>query len=35
VTTTQMYVMYMLANGVTDSGWTLGPLAEIILQVVP
>jgi len=35
VTTTQMYVMYMLANGVTDSGWTLGPLGEIVLQVVP
>jgi len=35
VTTTQMYVMYMLANGVTDSGWTIGPLGEIILQVVP
>ena len=25
----------MLANGVTDSDWTLGPLGEIVLQVVP
>ncbi len=35
VTSTQLYVMYMLANGVTDSGWTIGPLGEIVLQVVP
>jgi len=35
VTSTQMYVMYMLADGVTDSGWNLGSLGEIVLQVVP
>jgi len=35
VTTTQMYIMYMLADGLTDTGWTIGPLAEIVLQVVP
>jgi len=35
VTNTQMYVMYILADGVTDSGWNLGSLGEIVLQVVP
>jgi len=35
VSNTQMFVMYILADGVTDSGWTLGPLGEIVLQVVP
>jgi len=35
VGTVQMYVMYILANGETDSGWALGPLAEVVLQVVP
>jgi hypothetical protein len=36
VESTQMYVMYILADGtVTDEDFTLGPLAEIVLQVVP
>jgi len=35
VSNTRIYVMYMLANGETDSGWNLGPLAEVVLQVVP
>jgi archaellum component FlaF (FlaF/FlaG flagellin family) len=29
----QLYVMYVLADGATDSGWNIGPLAEIVLQV--
>lgn len=40
VTNTQMYVMYILADGHTDNGiplddFTIGPLQEAILQVVP
>ena len=40
VTSTQMYVMYILADGQTDNGtpsddFTIGPLQEAILQVVP
>jgi len=35
VTSTQMYVMYILADGVTDSGWNLGALGEIVIQVLP
>jgi hypothetical protein len=36
VTNTQMYVMYLLAEGETDSSdFQIGPLGEIILQVVP
>jgi len=34
VTGSQMYVMYVLANGLTDNGFSVGPLAEIILQVI-
>jgi len=29
----QLYVMYILGQGVTSNGFTIGPLAEIILQV--
>ncbi len=40
VTNTQMYVMYLLADGHTDNGvpedeFAIGPLQEAILQVVP
>jgi archaellum component FlaF (FlaF/FlaG flagellin family) len=35
ITNTQMYVMYMLADGNTGNGWRLGPLTEVVLQVVP
>ena len=36
VTTTQLYVMYILADGTTTNGFTaLGPLSEVVLQVVP
>lgn len=35
ITDTRMYVMYVLADGSTGSGYTLGPLAEIVLQVSP
>jgi len=36
VTTTQMYVMYILADGTTNNGdLAIGPLAEIVLQVIP
>ncbi|WP_299290591.1 hypothetical protein [Nitrosopumilus sp.] len=36
VTTEQMYVMYLLAEGsVDDNSFTMGPLQEAILQVVP
>ena len=40
VTTTQMYVMYILADGRTDNVnpddyFTIGPLQEAVLQVVP
>ena len=36
VTSTQLYVMYVLADGTADDGnMALGPLAEIILQVRP
>lgn len=38
VSTKQMYVMYLLADGKVESGsdeFALGPLAEVILQVVP
>ena len=35
VTTTQLYVMYILADGTTTNGDNaLGPLAEVVLQVV-
>jgi len=34
VTGTQMYVMYVLADGLTDDGFSIGPLAEIVLQVI-
>jgi len=35
ITDTRMYVMYILADGTTGSGYTLGPLAEIVLRVSP
>jgi hypothetical protein len=36
VTTTQLYVMYILADGtITNDSSVLGPLAEVVLQVVP
>ncbi len=38
VSNQQMFVMYVLAEGVTDTGgsdFAIGPLAEIILQVIP
>jgi len=35
ITNTQMYVMYMLADGNTANGWRIGPLAEVVLQVIP
>ena len=36
VSSTQMYVMYVLADGTTNDGYLgLGPLSEIVLQVVP
>lgn len=34
VTGTQMYVMYVLADGTTNANASLGPLAEIVLQVI-
>ena len=36
VSNTQMYVMYLLADGSADNGdFTIGPLQEAILQVIP
>jgi len=36
VTNDQMYVMYLLADGSVDNGsFTIGPLQEAILQVIP
>ena len=36
VSNTQMYVMYLLAEGETDFGdFQISPLAEIVLQVIP
>ncbi|MEX0863154.1 hypothetical protein [Nitrosopumilus sp.] len=38
VTSTQLYVMYILADGISNSGngdVAVGPLAEVVLQVVP
>ena len=39
VTSTQLYVMYILADGISNTGGSeeaaVGPLAEVILQVVP
>ena len=29
----RLYVMYVLAQGVTSTGFSIGPLAEIVLQV--
>ena len=34
VTGTQMYVMYVLADGATNAGSSIGPLTEILLQVI-
>ncbi len=33
ITYDRLYVMYVLAQGVTTNGFSIGPLAEIILQV--
>ena len=35
VSTTQMYVMYILADGTTGDGFKINPLSEVVLQVVP
>ncbi len=35
VSDTQMYVMYVLAEGDVSGAFQVGPLAEIVLQVVP
>lgn len=35
VTDTQMYIMYILAEGDVNNAFPIGPLAEIVLQVVP
>jgi hypothetical protein len=35
VTSTQLYVMYVLADGISSGDVSIGPLAEIILQVIP
>jgi hypothetical protein len=35
VTSTQLYVMYVLADGISSDDVAIGPLAEIILQVIP
>lgn len=32
---TQMFVMYILADGKINNNFSIGPLAEIVLQVVP
>lgn len=32
---TQMYVMYVLADGSINNSFPIGPLAEIVLQVIP
>ena len=32
---TQMYVMYVLADGDVNNAFPIGPLAEIVLQVIP
>ena len=34
-TDTRMYVMYVLANGLTDNDFSVSPLNEIVLQVCP
>ncbi|MCV0430198.1 hypothetical protein [Nitrosopumilus sp.] len=33
VTSDQMYVMYVLAQGQTDNDFSIGPLSEVVLQV--
>lgn len=33
ITDDQLYIMYVLAQGVTSNGFSIGPLAEIVLQV--
>ncbi|AJW70740.1 hypothetical protein [Nitrosopumilus adriaticus] len=35
VTSTQLYVMYVLADGISSGDVAIGPLAEIVLQVIP
>lgn len=32
---TQMYVMYVLADGDVNNSFPIGPLAEVVLQVIP
>jgi hypothetical protein len=33
ITTDKLYLMYVLAQGTTTNGFTIGPLAEVVLQV--
>jgi hypothetical protein len=33
LTSDKLYVMYVLAQGTTSNGFSIGPLAEIVLQV--
>ncbi|MFB5629675.1 MAG: hypothetical protein ACE5RR_07055, partial [Nitrosarchaeum sp.] len=33
ITTDRLYVMYVLAQGQTNSNFSIGPLAEVVLQV--
>ena len=35
VTTTQLYVMYILGEGVSTNGFKAAPLAEVVLHVKP
>jgi hypothetical protein len=35
ITSTQMYVMYILADGFVTNNYSLGPLAEVVLRVSP
>jgi len=35
VASTKMYVMYVVASGETNNSFTVGPLAEFVLQVCP
>ena len=29
-----MHVMYVLGDGITDDGWLVGPLSEVVLHVI-
>jgi len=35
VSSNKMYVMHILADGYTDADFLIGPIAEVVLQVVP